>query len=345
MPSDGAPPRALTRPLPKVALVTGGSGFIGSHVVRELLARGVEVRCLLLPRDAAPTLDGLDVARVAGDITDRRAVANAARGADAIFNLAAIYALWLPRPARMYEVNVGGTIAVMSAARDAGVPLVVHTSSIAAVGYLPGKEISDESVAFNDWDIGDGYVLSKYVSELEAMRFDGPDLQVVCVNPAFPFGADDTAPTPTGKTVLDILRGRQPAVVEGGFNAVDVRDVAVGHVLGALHGRSGQRYILGGENVTFADFGHRVAERAGVRGPRFTVPAEVMLAAGRVAEAVADHVTRKPPMFTYRGAAYLAGRYVWFSTAKAERELGYAPRPIDDAIAASVDFMRRHHGL
>ena len=324
------------------ALVTGGSGFIGSHVVQRLIEEGVQVRCLLLPNDAAHTLAGVDVERVTGDITDRAAVTRAAQGCDIVFNLAAIYAIWLAKPRRMFDVNVGGTLAVLEGARAAGVRRVVHTSSIAAVGYLPGREVSDEAVRFNDWELGNDYVLSKYISECEALAQNKDGLEVVCANPAFPFGANDVGPTPTGKMIKDTLAGQMPFVVAGGFNAVDVRDVAEGHLLAARRGRPGERYILGGENLTFKDFATLVARRAGRRPPPVTLPTRALLAAGSIAGAIADHVTHKPPRFTRPSVAYLAGRFSWFSTAKAERELGYRPRPIDDAIDASIAWFRGH---
>jgi dihydroflavonol-4-reductase len=236
----------------------------------------------------------------------------------------------------MFEVNVDGARHVLIAARRAGVPRVVHTSSIAAVGVVADRDVADEDTPYNSWDVGNDYVLSKYVSELEVFRLAGPDLEVVCVNPAFPFGANDTGPTPTGQMVADTLRGRLPFVIEGGFNAVDVRDVAEGHLLGAVHGVTGRRYILGGENVTFRDFAERIAKAAGRRPPPLTLPTKLIVSAGKVAEALATHVTRRPPMFTERSVAYMAGRFSWFSSERARHELGYRPRPLDEAIAASI---------
>ncbi len=333
----------LARRFPRV-FVTGAAGFIGSHVTRRLVDEGAHVTALVLPNDPAPALADLPAAsltRVTGDLSDPAALAHAMQGADLVIHLAAIYAIWLPRPRAMWEVNVTGTRNVMRAARDAGIDRVVHTSSIAAVGRRDDREPADEDDGFDDWG-GDDYVVSKYVSELEALAAAAtPGLDVVVVNPAFPFGPNDTGPTPTGKIVRDTLAGRMPFFTDGGFNAVDVRDVAEGHLLAALHGQSGRRYILGGANVTHRDFGRMVAEIAGLAPPRLNVPPAVLIGAGRVAELVADRITRRAPMMTRRSVAYLAGQWRWFSTARAERELGYSPRPIDEAIRASVGWFRQ----
>lgn len=335
----------LARRFPSV-FVTGGAGFIGSHVVRRLVEEGVQVTVVVLPNDRAPALDGLPpdrVRRVTGDLSDASALARAMEGARLVIHLAAIYAIWLPRPRLMWEVNVEGTRNIMRAAKMAGVPRVVHTSSIAAIGQRAGMEPADEDDLFDEWD-GDDYVRSKYVSELEALAFAGPDLEVVAVNPAFPFGANDTAPTPTGRMIRDTLAGKMPFVTDGGFNAVDVRDVAEGHLLGALHGTSGRRYILGGDNVSFADFAATVAAMAGRRPPRLVMPTRALAGVGRVAEWTATHVTRRPPLMTERSVTFMAGRWRYFSTARAQRELGYNPRPFEEAIAASVEWFRGHPG-
>lgn len=330
---------------PKV-FVTGAAGFIGSHVVKRLAEEGCEVVALVLPNDPGRSLLGWPdelsrrVTRVEGDLSDTARLAHLMQGASLVIHLAAIYAIWLPRPALMWEVNVEGTRHVMRAAKVAKVRRVVHTSSIAAIGSRPGMELADEEVGFNDWDIADDYVLSKYVSELEALAFDGQDLEVVSVNPAFPFGPNDTGPTPTGKMVADTLAGRMPFLVEGGFNAVDVRDVAEGHLLGAMFGQPRRRYILGGHNVEYREFSARVAAIAGKKAPRLVVPTSLIRTAGKAMGFIADHLTRKKPMMTDRSVAYLSGRWLWFSIERARDELGYSPRPLDEAIASSVAWFQ-----
>ncbi|MGM0574444.1 MAG: SDR family oxidoreductase [Myxococcota bacterium] len=324
--------------------VTGASGFIGSHLVRELLDLDFQVTCLVLPHDRAPLLGGLPVERVTGDLSDVDVLARAMDGLQLVFHVAAIYAIWLPDRRPIWEVNVGGTRRMMEAARKAGVRRVVHTSSIAAVGHRPDRALSDETMGFNDWGVADDYVFSKYVAELEALKADGDDLEVVAANPAFPFGPHDIAPTPTGQTVLDILTGRMPFITEGGLNAVDVRDVAHGHLLVAAHGKPGERYILGGHNVTYRELAEAIGRVAGRRPPRLSIPPAVLRRFGQAAEQVADRITHRPPLMTARSAAYTVGRYLWFSIEKARTELGYEPRPLEEAIAASVAWFRDRFG-
>ena len=324
--------------LPSKIFVTGGAGFIGSHVVKRLVELGREVVCLVLPHDKALALDGVPYERVDGDLSSEDKLAEAMEGCGLVIHLAAIYALWLDRPEMMYEVNVVGTANIMNAARMVGIKRVVHTSSIAAVGILPGQGIADETTHFNDWNDSDHYVFSKYIAELEALRHNGDDLEVVAVNPAFPFGADDRAPTPTGKMIVNALTGKMPFSLNGGFNAVYVGDVAEGHLLAAVKGTPGERYLLSGHNLTYNAFTKELADLSGRRAPSITVPSTVARGLGWAAEQVANHVTRQAPMATYRSINYIAGRHLYFSCEKAKRELGYPVTPLRDALRAAIDW-------
>ena len=320
--------------------VTGGSGFIGSHVVRRLISLNREVRCLILPNDDAPALRGLPFTRIDGDLLDPDALSRAMEGCELVIHLAAIYALWLPDPGLMHRVNVDGTRLVLTAARHAGVKRVVHTSSIAAVGHAPGQTHADEATPFSDWRIADAYVLSKVLSEQEALREEHREtMDVVVVNPSFPFGARDIAPTPTGNIILSLLKGHLPFVMEGGFNGVDVRDVAEGHLLAAERGRSGERYLLAGHNLTYAELARRVAALSGCGTPLLSLPGPLLVRLGSVVE-LAAQLTERPPMFTRRSIAFTAGRYLYFDTDKATRELGYRPGPLDDALRDAIDWFR-----
>src|SRR2546430_14858810 len=236
-------------------LVTGASGFIGSAVVRRLLARGQKVRCYVEPGAKLDNLKGLDVEVVTGDVNDRAQIARALDGCDTLFHLAAIYAIWLKDPAQMYVVNVEGTKTVLWAAYKAKLKKVVYTSSIAAVGRKDGGP-ADETHQFSsrDWDDGNAYIRSKWFSELDALRFAREGLPLTVVNPAFPFGERDIAPTPTGGFIVGALQKQVPGYVDSGFCAIDVDDCAEGHVLAAEKGRTGERYILGNHNVTMREF-------------------------------------------------------------------------------------------
>ncbi len=325
---------------PKVALVTGASGFIGSHLCRILVDEGVKVRALVQPGVPLQNLDGLPIEKVEGDLLDVASLERALDGVDTLFHLAAIFAYWLPDPALMYKVNVEGTIALLTAAERAGVKRVVHTSSIAAIGTTPGETASDETTPFNNWSTADHYIISKYVGELEALKFAARGLPLVVVNPAFPFGAGDIAPTPTGLLIQRYIAGQNPFVFKGGFNIVDVRDVARGHWLAALRGRPGEKYILGGHNVSYRAFANTVSELAAVRAPRWEVPTAPFAKVGALMEWVSDHITKKPPMMVDKSLRYSTERYLYCDIGKARRELGYQPGPFQEAIQEAVTWFK-----
>jgi dihydroflavonol-4-reductase len=326
------------------ALVTGASGFIGSHVVRLLREQGVKVRALVQQGVPLANLDGVDVERVPGDLLDQHSLERALDGCDTVFHLAAIFAYWLPDPAAMYRVNVEGTVRLLRAALAAGVKRVVHTSSIAAVGIAGGRDGADEETPFNSWDTADDYVLSKYMSELEALRMNLRGLPVVVVNPSFPFGANDIAPTPTGVLIQRYIAGQNPFVFRGGLNIVPVRDVAAGHLLAARRGRPGERYILGGHDLTYRQFADAVCDAAGVKRPRWEVPTAPFARVGRVLEWVSDNVTRRPPLMVDRSLRYSTERYLWFRIDKARRELGYQPGPYRPALEEAVRWFKHDRG-
>lgn len=328
---------------PHRALVTGGAGFIGASLVQLLLERGVSVRVMKVPGDPATNLRDVmgRIDLVDGDLLDPASLRRALDGCDTLFHLAAIYATWLPVPRKMFDVNVEGTRNILSAARELGVARVVHTSSIAAVGCREGAP-ADETCRFNEWDIASDYVLSKYISELEAQRFAQEGMNITIVNPAFPFGWGDIGPTPTGAIIQLLLKG-MPAIMGGGLNAVGVSDVAMGHILAAERGRVGARYILGGENHTYTGFAKRVARVAGIRGPRITLPGKLFLAGGMIGDLVADHVTHRQPVLAHKSVAYAADRNLWFDIARAKAELGYDPAPLDQHIEQAVRWFR--HGI
>ena len=321
-------------------LVTGGAGFIGGHVTRMLLEEGRSVRALLRPGEALTNLQGLDgdLETMTGDVRDEAAMAKAVAGCDRVFHLAAIYALWMQDRTRIWDVNVRGTQVVCQAALDAGVERMVYTSSIAALGILPGQEAADETTPYNYWTAND-YIFSKYVSELECREYIRRGLPAVIVNPALPYGWGDTGPTPTGNIVLSLLNGRFPGYIDGGVNVVDVRDVARGHLLAEEKGRVGERYILGGHNVTTQQFMELVGRVCKVKVPSRRLPTGMLMGIGKLLEGVADRVTHREPFITEGGIEY-ASRHVYFDTTKAREELGLPQTPIEESIEESARWFR-----
>ncbi|MBI2391062.1 MAG: NAD-dependent epimerase/dehydratase family protein [Deltaproteobacteria bacterium] len=325
--------------------VTGATGFIGSAVVQRLLRDGRDVRALVEPGAKTAALDeveqttGKRVDRVDVDVCDVAAMSAALEGCDALHHLAAVYKTWTPDPTAIYRVNVEGTTATLLAAQKARLRRVVYTSSIAAIGLAEGRALADETTRFDLFDIANEYILTKWLSERVAARFAEGGLPVVIVNPAFPFGPRDTAPTPTGKIVLSLLRGEVPAVGEGGFNCIDVDDVAAGHVVAEEKGRVGERYILGDHNVTMKEFFELVCDVGGVKAPKLQLPNAVGAAIALGFELWSDHVSHEEPRATYKSIRY-AQRHAWFDPTKARTELGLPTTPLRTTVARAVDWFR-----
>jgi dihydroflavonol-4-reductase len=321
--------------------VSGATGFIGSAVVRTLVAQGRPVRALCEPGAPMRNLDAVPggaVERVSVDVCDFAGMRSALQDCSAFYHLAAIYRIWNPDPTAIYRVNLEGTTTALLAAQAAGVPRIVYTSSIAGVGLREDGRPSDETVAWNLHDVADEYILTKHLSERIAARF-AEVLPIVIVNPAFPFGPGDIAPTPTGKIILGLLRGEVPGTGPGGFCAVDVDDVAAAHVAAETKGRVGERYILGNHNVTFDAFAALVADVAGVKKPSLHVPGALALGVARGMELWSSKVSHKEPQATVKGLAYLH-RGPYFDPAKARRELDFPCTPLRTSVERAVRFFR-----
>jgi dihydroflavonol-4-reductase len=324
----------------QIAAVSGATGFIGSAVVRELVSQGRPVRALVEPGASTTNLDGLPgVEQIPVDVNDRAGMLNALEGAHAFYHLAAIYKIWSLDPEAIWRVNLEGTTTSLLAARDAGVKRIVYTSSIAAVGLGEGQTPADESTPWNIGDIANDYIASKHQAERVALRMAEAGLPLVCVNPAFPFGQGDIGPTPTGEIILNLLRGKVPAVGEGGFCAIDVDDVAKAHVAAETLGRVGERYLLGNHNVTLREFFTLVSDVAGIRSPKLPMPSVLARGAARGMEFWSDHISKTVPLATYKSVLYMQ-RFAYFDGSKARRELGMPCTELRTSVERAVEYFR-----
>lgn len=317
-----------------VDLVTGGTGFVGAHVVRALRRRGRQVRCLVRPASDTANLAGIDAELFAGDLADARRLREAASGCRRVFHCAADYRLWAKRPRELYETNVDGTERLLAAAAAAGVERVVHTSSVGALGQRADGAPANENTPVRLGDLAGHYKRSKFMAERVAERWARRGLPVVIVNPSTPIGELDLKPTPTGRIVVDFLSGRIPAYVDTGLNLVDVRDVAEGHLLAAERGAPGEKYILGAENLTLREIFDRLATIAGRRAPRFRLPIALPLAFAAVLTGLA-RLTGRPPRVPLDGVR-MARKSMFFEARKATDRLGFSPSPVDQALARAV---------
>jgi dihydroflavonol-4-reductase len=322
----------------KPALVTGANGFVGCHVVRALIARGTPVRALIRKGSDQRALTGVDCELAWGDLRDAEAVAQAARGCEEVYHVGADYRLWLRDATSMYAANVDGTRNILLAARRAGVARIVHTSTVGALGIphdAPGREDTPVTLA----DMVGPYKRSKFLAEQEALKAARGGLPVVIVNPSTPVGAFDYKPTPTGRMIVDFLNRRMPAFMDTGLNVVDVEDVAAGHLLAAERGTIGEKYILGGEDLTLEKLLERLATISGLSAPRIRVPYTVAWAFALGGEAVARAVTGRPPRASLTEVR-MARKRMFFDSSKAIAALGYKARPIDDALRRAIEFFR-----
>jgi dihydroflavonol-4-reductase len=322
-------------------LVTGATGFLGSAVARKLIAGGHRVRLLARAGSDRRNLAGLDAETVPGSLDHPESLKAAVKGCDALFHVAADYRLWVPDPAAMYHTNVDGTRALMLAALDAGVSRIVHTSSVATLGLLPDGQSADEATPVSLADMIGPYKRSKFLSEAAVRELvETRGLPAVIVNPSTPIGPRDVKPTPTGRTIVEAASGKMPAFVDTGLNWAHVDDVAAGHLLAFTKGKPGERYILGGENLTLQQALTIIAHIVGRKPPTVKIPIGLVLPLAYGAEAVA-RLTGKEPFVTVDGVK-LSRKKMFFSIAKARAELGYAPRPAEDGFRDAIAWFREN---
>ncbi|MDJ0950703.1 MAG: NAD-dependent epimerase/dehydratase family protein [Alphaproteobacteria bacterium] len=323
-------------------LLTGASGFVGSAVLRRLLAAGHDVRVLTRPSSDRRNLEGVDCEIVTGDLDHPASLEAAVKGCEALFHVAADYRLWVPDADSIYRTNVEGTRNLMLAAAQAGVRRIVYTSSVATLGLHGDGSPAHENTPVVLSDMIGHYKRSKFLAEEEVRRLALEEgLPVVIVNPSTPIGPRDVKPTPTGRMVVEAATGKMPAYVDTGLNVVHVDDVAEGHLLAFERGTIGERYILGGENMTLREILHAIAEIAGRTPPRVRLPHGAVLPVAYVAEAMARVTGRGEPMVTVDGVK-LARKMMFFSTAKAEDALGYRARPAVEGLRDAIAWFRAH---
>jgi dihydroflavonol-4-reductase len=316
--------------------LTGATGFVGSHVARLAVEEGASIVCLAratsnlshLPKEATV---------VQGDLRKPESFASALSGCDALIHVAADYRLWVPDPADMYKANVEGTRELLRLAREAGVPRVVYTSSVATMGFKKDGTIVDESTPVSEADMIGHYKRSKWLAEQEAMAAARAGQHVMILNPTTPIGSHDTKPTPTGRILVDFLNRNFPAYVDTGLNLVDVREIARAHLTAVERGTFGERYILGGENLTLKQILDRLAVITGLPSPKHKVPHAVAMAFAFFDENITGKLRGKEPRATVE-AVRMGKKMMFASSAKAERELRFTVKPVDEAMRSAVDW-------
>ena len=316
--------------------ITGATGFVGSHVARMAAQQGAELR--LLARKTSNTANLPPSAEVVvGDLREPAGFATALRGCDALIHVAADYRLWVPDPAEMYKANVDGTRELLQLAREAGVPRVVYTSSVATMGFKTDGTVVDEATPVSEADMIGHYKRSKWMAEQVALQAARAGQNVMVLNPTTPIGAMDTKPTPTGRIVVDFLKGNFPAYTETGLNLVDVEEIARMHLVALERGRVGERYILGGENLTLKQILDRLAAITGLPSPTMKVPHAVAMAYAFFEETLTGKLRGKEPRATVE-AVRMGKKMMFASSAKAERDLGLVVKPVDAALLSALEW-------
>ena len=322
-------------------LVTGGTGFVGSHLVRVLLERGDEVRCLVRSTSRRDNLEGLDVEFVTGDLRDLDSLSRAVRGSQVVYHCAADYRLWCKDPADMYVANVKGSNNLMQAAFDEGVERVVYTSTVGCLGLNHNGAPANEDTPVTVEDMIGHYKRSKFLAEEVVRDWARRGVPVVIVNPSTPVGELDIKPTPTGKIIVDFLRGKMFGYVDTGMNLIDVRDCAEGHVLAAEKGRVGERYILGGRDVTLKELFDILESVSDIASPKMKVPHWVAETYARLENFWSVDVARREPDVPLESVK-MSRHKMWFDPSKAVRELGLPQNPVENALERAVNWFQEH---
>jgi len=324
-----------------LAFVTGATGFVGSHVARALTDQGADLRLLVRAGSNTSNVAELHAELVTGDLREPASLGKAIAGCDAVFHVAADYRLWVRDPEEMYRANVEGTRAILDAAQKNRVRRVVYTSSVATMGFTSNRQLADEDSPVSLEDMIGPYKRSKFMAEQVAIEAARSGQDVVIVNPTTPIGERDIKPTPTGRIVLDFLKKKFPAYVDTGLNLVDVKACALGHIAAFEKGRSGERYILGGENLTLKQILDKLAAITGLPSPAIRVPYFVALATGVVDEIFTGRIRGRKPRATI-DAVRMGRKKMFVTSSKAERELEWKTVPVDAALGRAVKWFREN---
>jgi len=324
-----------------LAFVTGATGFVGSHVARALANQGADLRLLVRASSSTKNIQDLRADLVTGDLREPAALENALAGCDALFHVAADYRLWVRDPEEMYRANVEGTRAILDVARRNSVRRVVYTSSVATMGFTSNGQLADETSPVSLDNMIGPYKRSKFMAEQVAIEAARSGQDVVIVNPTTPVGERDIKPTPTGRIVVDFLKKKFPAYVDTGLNLVDVKICAQGHIAAFEKGRSGERYILGGENLTLKQILDKLAAITGLPSPSIRVPYFMALVTGAVDEIITGRIRGREPRATI-DAVRMGRKKMFVTSGKAERELEWESLPVDAALGSAVKWFREN---
>lgn len=323
----------------ELTLVTGATGFVGSHVVRQLLQRGDRVRIFARNSSRKSNVESFGCEIAIGDLKDPISLLRCVQGCRRVYHIAADYRLWAKNPQEIYDNNVGGTRNLLSACCEAGVEKVVYTSTVGTIGMRKDGLPADEATPVKLDDMIGNYKRSKFMAEQVAHEFAASGLPVVIVNPTTPIGPGDIKPTPTGKIILEFIKNRMPAYVDTGLNLVGVEDVAKGHLLAEEKGNVGERYILGGENWSLEEILEALARICGKHMPRFRIPWILALTAGYLENFFMGSILRREPLIPLEGVR-MARYKMYISSEKARKELGYNPQPAEKALREAVEYFR-----
>jgi dihydroflavonol-4-reductase len=321
--------------------ITGATGFVGGHVARQYAAEGASIRLLTRQTSRLDSLTGIDAEMVKGDLREPEKLRSALSGCDALVHVAADYRLWVRDPEQMYAANVDGTRELLKLAREVGIQRVVYTSSVATMGFKADGTIVNEETPVALSDMIGHYKRSKFLGEQEAIRAAKAGQHVMILNPTTPIGPGDAKPTPTGRIIVDFLNRKFPAYVDTGLNLVDATEVARMHVAALERGTSGERYILGGENLTLKQILDRMSAITGLPSPKWKVPHAVAMTFALFDETITGKLRGKEPRATVE-AVRMGKKMMFASSAKAERELGFRVLPVYPALRAAIDWFIAH---